>query len=223
MSADRVNPARLHVFSDFDGTITARDTLVFLVERLGGGVRMREVTDRLAKEGKISLRQCIAGNMRSIRAPWADAVRLLRENIGIDPTFAGFARWCAARQVPLTVLSAGFAEIVGLYLSPAEFPALEVRANRLVPDERKGWQCVFHDRSSFGHDKAEALREARRRGRYTVFIGDGISDRAPAEVSHEVFAKPDLARYCDARGIHCHEIAAFEDVTRSLAERLSTT
>lgn len=223
MNAGRLDPARLHIFSDFDGTITERDTLVFLTERLGGGVRMREVNDRLVNEGKITLRQCVAASMRSIRAPFADAVRLLRDGIGVDPTFAGFARWCRAGSIPLTVLSAGFHELVDLYLSRADFPGLDVRANRLVPDERKGWQCVFRDRSPFGHDKAEALREARRRGRYTVFIGDGISDRAPAEVADEVFAKPDLARYCGSRGIRCHEFGTFDDVARSLESRLSTT
>jgi 2-hydroxy-3-keto-5-methylthiopentenyl-1-phosphate phosphatase len=210
VSDERLDPARLHVFSDFDGTITERDTLVFLTERLGGGVRMREVNDRLVHEGKISIRQCIAGDMRSIRAPLADAVRMLREHIGIDPAFAGFARWCRGRGVPLTVLSAGFEQIVGLYLTPADFPGLEVRANTLV----------FRDRSPFGHDKAEALREARRHGRYAVFVGDGISDRAPAAVADEVFAKPDLARYCRAEGIRCRELGTFDDVLRSLAERL---
>ena len=223
MKAERLDPARLHVFSDFDGTITERDTLVFLTERLGGGVRMREVNDRLVNEGRITLRQCLAASMRSIRAPFPDAVRLLREAIGIDPTFPAFARWCAAGGIPLTVLSAGFREIVDLYISPADFPGVEVRANGLVPDERKGWQCVFRDRTPFGHDKAEALREARRRGRYTVFVGDGISDHAPAEVADEVFAKAELARYCGSRGIRCHEFLAFDDVTRNLAARLSTT
>jgi 2,3-diketo-5-methylthio-1-phosphopentane phosphatase len=210
----------VHVFSDFDGTITDRDTLVFLTERLGGGPRMREVTDRLAKAGRITLRQCIAGNMRSIRAPFAEAVRLLREHVRIDPTFPGFARWCAARDVPLTVLSAGFREIVALYLPPADFPGIDVRANTLVPDERKGWQCVFRDRSPLGHDKAAAVREARARGRHTVFVGDGMSDRAPAEVADVVFAKPGLARYCDARGIARRPFASFDDVARYLAERL---
>jgi 2,3-diketo-5-methylthio-1-phosphopentane phosphatase len=215
-----LDPARVHVFSDFDGTITDRDTLVFLTERLGGGARMREVNDRLVKEGKISLRQCLAGNVRSIRAPFAEAVRLLREQVGIDPEFPGFVRWCAARSVPLTVLSAGFRQIIDLYLPPADFPGLDVRANTLVPDERKGWQCLFRDRSAFGHDKAEALREARRGGRYAIFVGDGISDRAPAEVADEVFAKPELARWCAARGIPCRTFASFGDVARDLAGRL---
>ena len=215
MSASRP----LHVFTDFDGTITTRDTLVFLTERLGGGARVVEVNTRLMREGRISLRQCIAGNMRSIRAPFDEAARLLRADVPIDPAFPPFARWCAAHGVPLTVLSAGFAEIVELYVPLAEFPAIDVRANGLRFDGQKGWQCVFRDRTEFGHDKRDALRDARRRGERTVFVGDGFSDRAPAEVADQVFAKPALAAYCRERGIRCEEIAGFADVLRGLEAR----
>jgi 2,3-diketo-5-methylthio-1-phosphopentane phosphatase len=221
MSDRRLDPGRVHVFSDFDGTITERDTLVFLTERLGGGRRMLEVNGRLMREGKISLRQGIAANMRSIRAPFRAAAELLRAQIGMDPSFPGFARWCSARGIPLTVVSAGFEEIVRLYLPRSEFAELDIRANTLVPDERKGWQCVFRDRSEFGHDQAGVLREARQRGRHTVFIGDGLSDYAPAAVADEVFAKPGLARFCRGQGVPCEAIGSFDDVVRSLEARLS--
>jgi len=213
----------LHVFSDFDGTITDRDTLVFLGERLGGGVRMRQVNDRLLRERKISLRQCVAANMRSIRAPFTEAAALLRAEIALDPTFAPFAAWCATRAVPLTVLSAGFEEIVRLFLAPADFPEVEVLANRLRPDERRGWQCDFRDRTEFGHDKAAVLRAARGEGRRTVFIGDGFSDEAPAAVADEVFAKGRLVAYCRRQGIACTPIASFDDVRRALEARLQTS
>jgi len=213
----------LHVFSDFDGTITDRDTLVFLGERLGGGVRMRQVNDRLLRERKITLRQCVAANMRSIRAPFAEAAALLRAEIALDPTFAPFAAWCAACGVPLTVLSAGFEEIVRLFLAPADFPAVEVRANRLRPDERRGWQCDFRDRTEFGHDKAAVLRAAHGEGRRTVFIGDGFSDEAPAAVADEIFAKGRLVAYCRRRGIACTAIASFDDVRRALEARLQAS
>jgi 2-hydroxy-3-keto-5-methylthiopentenyl-1-phosphate phosphatase len=214
-----VNPP-LHVFSDFDGTITERDTLVFLAERLGGGARMREVNDRLLRERKISLRQCVAANMRSIRTPFAEAAALLRAEIALDPTFAPFAAWCAASGIPLTVLSAGFEEIVRLFLAPADFPAVEIRANHLRFDERRGWQCDFRDRTEHGHDKAAAVRAARGQGRRTVFIGDGFSDEAPAAVADEVFAKGRLAAYCRRHGIACTPIASFDDVRRALEAQL---
>ena len=220
MSTRTLDPGRLHVFTDFDGTITERDSLVFLIERLGGGPRRLALGVRRRLAGRLTLRDEIASNMRSIRAPWSAAVTLLREHVRMDPGFPACAAWCAAHGVPLTVLSGGFKEIVDLYLGPEAFPALEIRANTLHPDQRRGWRCVFRDRSQFGHDKARALREACRRGRYVVFVGDGISDHAAAAVADEVFAKAGLARWCRAHAIPCREIRSFADVMASLNARL---
>jgi 2,3-diketo-5-methylthio-1-phosphopentane phosphatase len=220
MAESKLEIGRLHIFSDFDGTITERDTLVLLAERLGGGPQMVQTMGRLIGEGKLSLRDGIAGEMRSIRAPFAEARALLQKEVQIDPGFPAFARWCQDHHIPLTVLSAGFKEIVDLFISPEEFPGLEIRANTLRPDEEKGWQCIFRDQTPFGHDKAQALREVKKQGHYVIFIGDGLSDRAPAEVADEVFAKPDLAEYCRTRGINCHAYRTFDEVRRQLRERI---
>lgn len=207
---------RLHIFSDFDGTITETDTLVFLATQLGGGAQMVQAMGRLVKEGQITLRDCIAGEMRSIRRPFAEAVELLRANVQVDPGFTPFVRWCESQKIPLTILSAGFREIIDLFISPPEFPGLEILSNHLNPDEQKGWQCVFRDQTDYGHDKTVAVKEAQRRGFATVFIGDGLSDRAPAEIADEVFAKPRLAEYCRERNIRCHEFETFDEVLKTL-------
>ena len=81
-----------HIFSDFDGTITETDTLVFLATRLGGGERMVETIGRLIGEGTLSLRDGIAAEMRSIRKPFTEAERLLRKEVRTDPGFAPLAR-----------------------------------------------------------------------------------------------------------------------------------
>ncbi|MBO0798636.1 MAG: hypothetical protein J2P31_07415, partial [Blastocatellia bacterium] len=69
---------KLHIFSDFDGTITEKDTLVFLATRIGGGPQMVEAIGRLIREDHLSLRDGIAAEMRSIRQPFSEAVKLLR-------------------------------------------------------------------------------------------------------------------------------------------------
>ncbi len=216
MNQATTDPRRVHIFSDFDGTITEKDTLVFLATHLGGGPQMVETMGRLVTEGQLTLRDCIAGEMRSLRAPFADAVKLLREQVQVDPGFAPFAKWCAEQKLPLTILSAGFREIIDLFITAPHFLNLEILANHLKPDEERGWQCVFRDQSEFGHDKTMALQEARKKGCYTIFIGDGLSDRAPAEVADEVFAKHGLAEYCQTRGIRCHEYRTFADVLQKL-------
>ncbi|MFN0085293.1 MAG: HAD-IB family phosphatase [Blastocatellia bacterium] len=209
----------LHLFSDFDGTITDQDTLIFLSSHLGGGAEMVEAIGRLIGERKLTLAEGIAAEMRSIRAPYEDAARLLQEHVRIDPGFPAFASWCEEKRLPLTILSAGFHQNIEIFLPPDAFPHIEILANQLRPDEKVGWQCVFRDNSEYGHDKAAALKSARKRGEYSVFIGDGLSDRAAAEAADEVFAKHSLAAYCRNRGIDFREYRTFYDVLDDLKKR----
>ncbi|HMB26674.1 MAG TPA: HAD-IB family phosphatase [Blastocatellia bacterium] len=208
-----------HIFSDFDGTITETDTLVFLATRLGGGARMVEAIGRLIGEGNLSLRDGIAAEMRSIRKPFAEAERLLREEVRIDAGFAPLARWSGEKKIPLTILSAGFHQIIDLFISRDEFPDLEILANHISPNEEIGWQCRFRDGTDWGHDKASHLKEAQAVGEYVIFIGDGLSDQAAAESADEVFAKHALAEYCRERRINCHEYQMFDEILRRLQER----
>ena len=217
----KLDRGRVHIYSDFDGTITTKDTLIFLATTLGGGEKMVETIGRLIREGDITLRDAIAAEMRSIRAPFANAEELLRKNVTLDPGFRPFVSFCEDAGIPLTILSAGFEQLIDLFLPSTEFPGLKILANRLKVDERLGWQCEFRDETQFGHDKSKVLEEAQKRGEYAIFIGDGFSDRAPARVANEVFAKHRLAEYCEAQNIFCHEYQTFHDVLRILKERMS--
>lgn len=216
----KIDTSRLHVYSDFDGTITTRDTIVYLASTIGGGEEMVATIGRLIREGKLTLRDAIAAEMRSIRAPLAEAQRLLRENVTLDDGFRDFVSFMRAHQIPLTILSAGFHQFIDLFVTPEEFPDLKILANKLKPDETVGWQCEFRDKTEHGHDKAKVLKDARALGQYAVFIGDGFSDREPAKVADEVFAKHRLAEYCEENGIFCHEYDNFHDVVRIFRERI---
>lgn len=211
----------LHIFSDFDGTITDTDTLVFLATNLGGGPEMVAAIGRLIREGKITLAEGIAAEMRSIRVSYDEAVEVMQEEIELDPGFPAFAKWCAEKQIPLTVLSAGFVQNIELFLPREEYPHIEILANTLRPDEKIGWQCEFRDASEYGHDKAQALKAARKRGEHVLFIGDGLSDRSAAEAADEVYAKHSLAEYCRERGIACREYKTFEQILKELQTRFS--
>jgi 2,3-diketo-5-methylthio-1-phosphopentane phosphatase len=214
-----LDPARLHVFCDFDGTITRPDTLQFLTERFGGGAALYRESGRLLRDGKVTLRDAIARDMGSITVPFAEAASALVREIAIDPGFRPFARWCAGLGIPLTILSAGFSEIIDLLLVPAELPAVEVRANHFEPGT---WRAVFVDATPLGHDKAAAVSAAKRRGWRTVFVGDGFSDREPAAVADLVFARRgrSLIDYCRKRRIACVEFDSFSEVQQDLHGRL---
>jgi 2,3-diketo-5-methylthio-1-phosphopentane phosphatase len=214
-----LDPKRLHVFCDFDGTITRPDTLQFLTEQFGGGVALYRESGELLRTGKATLRDVIARDMASITVPFEEAASALVRGVTIDPGFRPFARWCAALGVPLTILSAGFSEIVDLLLVPAELPGVEVRANRFEPGT---WRAVFRDATPLGHDKAAAVTAAKRGGRRTVFVGDGFSDREPAAVADLVFARRgrSLVEHCRKQRIACVEFDSFSEVQRDLEGRL---
>lgn len=213
-----LDPARLHVFTDFDGTVTEPDTLRFLVERLGGGRELFERHTRLFRDGELSARECTARDMATIRVPFAEAAPLLRAGVAVDPGFPAFARWCAAQAVPLTVLSAGFQEIIALFLPRAAYPSLEVRANAFEPGT---WRCRFRDHTPHGHDKARAVALARQSGRFTVYVGDGFSDQEAAAAADLVFAKRSLAEHCRSRAMPFHAFETFHDVLHGLRARLA--
>jgi 2-hydroxy-3-keto-5-methylthiopentenyl-1-phosphate phosphatase len=211
--------AGLHVFLDFDGTITQTDTLQFLVAHFGAGRESHDTTDRLIREGRLTLRDGIARDMAALTVPFAEAAPRLRAEVAVDPGFTPLMRWCEARDVPVTVLSAGFQELIDLFIDGAEFPGLEIRANRFEPGS---WRAVFRDAGPLGHDKSVPVREARAAGRYTVFVGDGVSDIEPAAVADEVFARAgrSLVRLCRDRGIACRPFETLAEVRESLDERL---
>jgi 2-hydroxy-3-keto-5-methylthiopentenyl-1-phosphate phosphatase len=186
---------------------------VFLTRELGGGPGLLAHVGQQLRANTMTLRAGIATEMATIRADFSKAESLLRANIKVDPHFNSFVQWCHAQKIPLTVLSAGFHEIIELFVPAADYPALEILASRVEP-HATGWQCRFRDDSDYGHDKAQAIQQARAAGFHTVFIGDGLSDRASAEVADEVFAKRYLAEYCRTRGIACHEFQSFADILR---------
>jgi 2,3-diketo-5-methylthio-1-phosphopentane phosphatase len=220
VSAPALDPARLHVFVDFDGTISEPDTIRFLTECLGAGPEFYAENGRLLRAREISLRDSVSRCIASVRVPPAEALARVRQEVRVDPGFAPLARWCAARGVPLTIVSAGFEEIIEALVPRAEFPGVEVLANRFRPGT---WECVFRDDTVFGHDKAAVVRAAHAAGRWTVFAGDGSSDREPAEVADEVFAKPGrpLAEHCRAQGIPFVAYDSLAEVLASLAARVA--
>jgi 2,3-diketo-5-methylthio-1-phosphopentane phosphatase len=210
----------IHIFSDFDGTITEQDTIMFLTRRLGAGDTMVESIGDQIRSGEISIRDGIAAEMHTIRTPFAEAEKLLREHVRIDPGFPPFVEWCLGEEIPVTILSGGFQELLEIFLPAHEYRRIDIRANRLNTEVEGGWRCEFRDDTPYGHDKAAVLHEAHARGQYTIFIGDGLSDRAAADVADEVYAKHTLAEYCQAQGIFCHEFDDFAQIHREIAGRL---
>lgn len=206
----KTNP-KFIFFSDFDGTITERDSNDFLTDNLGYGEKLRKQGNRDVLDDKISFRDSFRGMMDSVKTPYDQCIKTLCENIRLDPYFKEFYKWARQNNVPVVVISSGMVPIIRallVHLVGEDAGDIQIVSNDVAPRDGKsindegGWQIVFHDDSHFGHDKSIALRQYSSlpdSERPTMFYaGDGVSDLSAAKETDLLFAKKghDLITYC---------------------------
>lgn len=105
--------------------------------------------------------------MDSVTTPFPDCIRLLCDNIKLDPFFSDFYQWSRRVGVPVIVLSSGMTPIIRALLVKLVGPEaneIEIVSNDAVDrpprtkEQEGGWQIRFHDDSDFGHDKSLTIR-----------------------------------------------------------------
>jgi 2-hydroxy-3-keto-5-methylthiopentenyl-1-phosphate phosphatase len=192
---------------DWDGTVTETDGLHLVLLRFGDESLYDAAENRLGRD--LTLHEVIALEFTSVRAPLADVVSWMRENVRIRDGFAALAE----RHRPL-IVSSGFHELIEPILE-REGIELEVRANR-VDARADGWRVLFRDDAP-----CEVCGQPCKRsdvaglGPFT-YVGDGFSDRCVAEAAARVFARDGLAAYLDERGVRFEPFEDFHDVAAAL-------
>lgn len=213
--------APIEVFTDFDGTVTTVDSLQRLLTVFTGDA-WRRIEDEV-EAGRVGDRRSLRMEFDLVRATRREALAVVDRDVRIDPSFPAFAARLAARGVPLTVLSGGFASIIRRVLRRHGLGRLEVRANE-ARVEGKRWRVVPSRRRRLcgecNHCKSVSIVRAVRSGARTVFIGNGVTDRCPAGRADIVFAKGILAAHCRREGIRYRRYRTFADVLRKLEREL---
>jgi len=209
-----IDLARASVFLDFDGTITQSDTGVHALDRLASP-EWRAIGDAYAR-GEIGSRECLLDEWELLPK---DPVRLraVIDEVPLDPGTRPLVDALRTAGAEVTIVSDGFgirvdevaAELGCALLSNT----VDWDTGRLeFPHEDRCCPC-----STCGTCKQAPVKDARHRGRQTVLVGDGTSDRKAAMLADIVFAKGGLADWCEANGVEHRRFAALADVQRALA------
>lgn len=209
-----IDLARTSVFLDFDGTVTLADTGVHVLARLADP-GWRALDDDYAA-GRIGSRECLVRQWALLAGTAEETLRSVAREVLVDPGFAPLVGMLASAGAEVTVVSDGFGfrarevceEVsVALLTNEVDFSTGELRfphADRCCP-------CA-----TCGTCKQAPLKDARRRGRLTVLVGDGTSDRKAALLADVLFAKGPLAEWCEATGVAYRPFGCLDDVRRSL-------
>ncbi|PIA89040.1 putative phosphatase [Cercospora beticola] len=212
-------------FTDFDGTITLKDSNDYMTDNIGFGGDLRRQGNRDVLEGKDTFRDSFRKMLDSVKKPFPECIDYLVENIKLDPGFKEYFEWSLAQGIPTVVVSSGMEPIIRAILKNLIGPdhdKLDIVANDVEAregmsiDQEGGWTIKYHDESGFGHDKSLTIRPYANlpaSQRPTLFYaGDGVSDLSAARETDLLFAKKghDLIRYCARENV---PFTVFEDWT----------
>lgn len=215
------------VFVDFDGTITKTDVGNAFFRTFAG----RERYDAILREYKaenISARECFRRGITAVGNLSKDEATAFVQTQEVDPSFAEFVRFCREREIELRIVSDGLDFYINQLLSANGIEGVQVFSN-VVEFIADGTASGL--RISFPYADAECTRCAccKRNIMLTnagesdliVYIGEGYSDRCPAQYADVVFAKDALQTFCQEENISYYLYSSFGDVTERLGMLLA--
>ncbi len=212
----------MRVFCDFDGTISIQDATDFILGRFADP-EWEQIEDEW-KQGVIGSAECMQRQVALICATRHQLDAALDE-IQIDPSFPAFAGFCRSQGIPLTVVSDGVDYFIHRILARHRLPPLPVIANQLTICGLNG-RTRYHLASPFSDARcasAAGMCKCRSVGAASgmrVYVGDGRSDFCVANKPELVFAKRNLAEFCQRQNIAFMPYRQFADVAQALKRRM---
>jgi 2,3-diketo-5-methylthio-1-phosphopentane phosphatase len=207
------------VYFDFDNTITPFDVLDRVIERFSINRDWMLFEDAWIK-GRIGSRECLAGQLRSIRATKKSLTEYL-STVPVDPYFAKLLILLKKMGIQSAILSDSFSFLIKFILKNNGVSDIDIFSNVLK---------IYNDRlipsfpyanilcTKCAHCKKNNLTNETCPERKIIYIGDGLSDICPAQHSDIVFAKSTLLSHFRETQRQCLAFENFEDIYKYLKE-----
>ncbi|MCK4237266.1 MAG: MtnX-like HAD-IB family phosphatase, partial [Candidatus Krumholzibacteria bacterium] len=198
---------KIAIICDFDGTISVRDVgHHFFGTFIHDHGRRRELLHRW-KIGLISSRECLEREIAWVKATRND----LDDFIGsekLDPYIKDFVDFCNRRKFEIMILSDGLDYYIDRLLMKFGIGFLDFKANHLMMSDGSitGVDFPYYNTmecTMCGNCKRYHLERFKEQDYYSVYVGNGYSDRCPAEHADMVLAKDDLLDHFRREGLDC--------------------
>ena len=211
----------LKVFVDFDGTITLEDVGEAIFKKFGETEKVKRIIEDLLSD-KISSRQCwdeLCDSVDNInKAELDEFIDLL----DVDPTFIPFVKFCSENKIDMVVLSDGFDYYIDRLFNKAGLSGLKYYSNKLFVDDKGILKAEYPyfdvDSPTSANCKKNHIINHSSDDEYTVYIGDGNSDKEAAQFCDFIFAKDGLAKFCSMERISFYPFRDFNEVQNKLTE-----
>ncbi|MBT4482402.1 MAG: MtnX-like HAD-IB family phosphatase [Candidatus Latescibacteria bacterium] len=217
-----MNNNKIRLFVDFDGTITKKDVGDAIFERflrpelLEQGWHEQIISEWIA--GRLTSHECLSRECEQTIITEEELIAELN-NFEISEGFTETAHYCKNNGIPLLVLSDGLDYYIKYILEKHGLDDLEYRANHVYfSNGSLGIEFPYGDRGCgrCGNCKRWHIETTRQDGDCVIYAGDGYSDQYAIRSADVIFAKQDLAKYCDKENLDYFSYDNFFDILKHI-------
>lgn len=213
---------RVKVFCDFDGTITKNDVGDLFFETFGDKDYYYLLVEKW-RDYEISSREMWEKIAERVKVENDEARKLILSQ-EIDPYFVDFVKWARENGIEIFILSDGFDFYIKQILDKYGLSGIKFFSNKLwIEDGKVRLDFPYMDSLCriCGNCKRNHMLTLSGDDEIIVYIGDGYSDRCPAEYADIVFGKKNLLKFCREKNIPVYEFESFRDVLEQFQRFLS--
>jgi 2,3-diketo-5-methylthio-1-phosphopentane phosphatase len=214
----------LKVFVDFDGTITLEDVGEAIFRKFGKEEKVNSIVEDLLND-KISSRQCWDQLCDSVSFINRYELDEFIDLLDVDPTFISFVDFCKNNEIEIVVLSDGFDYYIDRLFYKAGLDGLKYYSNKLSVDDKGILKVEYPyfdvDSQTSANCKRNHIINHSSEDDYTIYIGDGNSDKDASQYCDFIFAKNGLARFCSMERISFYPFSDFFQIQSKLLELMA--
>ena len=214
----------IKVFVDFDGTITIKDVGEEIFKKFGDTEKVNRIIEDLLSD-KISSRKCWDELCKSAEPIDKNELDSFIDELGVDPTFLNFEKFCKDNQIEMIVLSDGFDYYIKRVFSKAHLTEINYYSNKLAVNKEGKLKAEYpHYDAGYptsANCKRNHIINHSSDDDYTIYIGDGNSDKDAAQYCDFIFAKNDLLKFCSKEKVSFYPFNNFDDVINKMRDLLS--
>ncbi|CUT03539.1 MtnX-like HAD-IB family phosphatase [Candidatus Chrysopegis kryptomonas] len=212
----------IKVFCDFDGTITKNDVGDLFFETFGDKNFYRWLVERW-RDYEISSKEMREKIAEKVKVDKDEMEKLILSQ-EIDPYFIDFVKLCRDNGIEIFIVSDGFDFYIKKILEKNGLDNVKFFSNKLwIEDGKVVLDFPYPDSVCriCGNCKRNHMLTLSADEDIIIYIGDGYSDRCPAEYADVVFGKKELLKFCRERNIPVYEFETFKDVIEQFQRFLS--
>jgi 2,3-diketo-5-methylthio-1-phosphopentane phosphatase len=211
---------KIKIFIDFDGTITKDDVGESIFRSFGDKINVEKIIDDLLSD-RISAKQSWIKLCNSIGKIDVNLLNNFIYKMEVDPGFHNMVKFCEDRNIQILVLSDGFDYYIDMILKREKLNGLKYFSNHLIisPQNKLIPEFPYFDpyyRYSANCKRNHIINNSRDED-FTVYIGDGNSDKDTALYCDIIFAKKSLLKYCEKERISFFPYKTLDDVVDKLS------